>query len=157
MLEIARRCYVWLNYEKLLYKKQEVEFFGETYTTMLASNHRCRSCRVGVQDLAYLCLMISCSNKVIILKQKLKSVFNWIKTWRKATYKWLQARTSYFTNIKKQGLYSFSVRTMGLIVLHNRISSYKMAANSQMKCTACSSSLEIKLESHGVSTICRTP
>ena len=41
-----------------------------------------------------------------ILKQKMKLVFNWIKTGRKATYKILQARTSYFRNIKKtQGLY----------------------------------------------------
>ena len=33
LLETARRCNVQLNYEKLQYKKQEVDFFGETYTT----------------------------------------------------------------------------------------------------------------------------
>ena len=32
-LETARRCRVQLNYEKLQYKQQEVDFFGETYTT----------------------------------------------------------------------------------------------------------------------------
>ena len=41
------------------------------------------------------------------MKQKLKLVFNWMKTGRKATYKLLQARTCYFRNIKKtQGLYT---------------------------------------------------
>ena len=33
LLETDRRCNVRLNYEKLQYKKQEVDFFGETYTT----------------------------------------------------------------------------------------------------------------------------
>ena len=33
LLEIARTCNVWLNYEKLQDKKQEVDFFSETYTT----------------------------------------------------------------------------------------------------------------------------
>ena len=33
LLETARRCDVKLNYEKLQYKKGEVDFFGETYTT----------------------------------------------------------------------------------------------------------------------------
>ena len=33
LLEIARRCNVLLNYEKSQYKKQEVDFFSETYTT----------------------------------------------------------------------------------------------------------------------------
>ena len=33
LLETARQCNVLLNYEKLQYKKQEVVFFGETYTT----------------------------------------------------------------------------------------------------------------------------
>ena len=28
----ARKCNVWLNYDKLQYKKTEVDFFGETYT-----------------------------------------------------------------------------------------------------------------------------
>ena len=32
-LETARECNVQLNYEKLQYKKQEVDFFRETYTT----------------------------------------------------------------------------------------------------------------------------
>ena len=32
LLERARRCNVFLNYDKLQYKKQEVDFFGETYT-----------------------------------------------------------------------------------------------------------------------------
>ena len=30
-LETARKCNVWLNYDKLQYKKAEVDFFGETY------------------------------------------------------------------------------------------------------------------------------
>ena len=33
LLETARKCNVQLNYERLQYKKQEVDFFGETYTT----------------------------------------------------------------------------------------------------------------------------
>ena len=33
LLDMARKCNVHLNYDKLQYKKQEVEFFGETYTT----------------------------------------------------------------------------------------------------------------------------
>ena len=33
LLEIARKCNVKLNYEKLQYKKDEVDFFHETYTT----------------------------------------------------------------------------------------------------------------------------
>ena len=32
LLETARKCNVWLNYDKLQYKKTEVDFFGETYT-----------------------------------------------------------------------------------------------------------------------------
>ena len=31
LLETARRCNIWLNYDKLQYKKTEVDFFGETY------------------------------------------------------------------------------------------------------------------------------
>ena len=30
LLETARRCNIWLNYDKLQYKKTEVDFFGET-------------------------------------------------------------------------------------------------------------------------------
>ena len=33
LLKTARKCNVWLNYDKLQYKKTEVDFFGETYTT----------------------------------------------------------------------------------------------------------------------------
>ena len=33
LLETARRCNIWLNYDKLQYKKTEVDFFGKTYTT----------------------------------------------------------------------------------------------------------------------------
>ena len=33
LLETARKCNVWLNYEKLQYKKQEEDFFSETNTT----------------------------------------------------------------------------------------------------------------------------
>ena len=33
LLETARKCNVWLNYDKLQYKKHEVNLFGETYTT----------------------------------------------------------------------------------------------------------------------------
>ena len=32
-LETARNCNVRLNYDKLQYKREEVDFFGETYTT----------------------------------------------------------------------------------------------------------------------------
>ena len=33
LLENARKCNVRLNFDKLQYKKMEVDFFGETYTT----------------------------------------------------------------------------------------------------------------------------
>ena len=33
LLETARRCNVQLNYEKLQYKKQEVDYFGQNYAT----------------------------------------------------------------------------------------------------------------------------
>ena len=33
LLETARKCNVRLNFDKLQYKKTEVDFFGETYTT----------------------------------------------------------------------------------------------------------------------------
>ena len=32
MLETAKKCNIRLNYQKLQYKKTEVEFFGETST-----------------------------------------------------------------------------------------------------------------------------
>ena len=53
------------------------------------------------KSLKQVVLIICYSNKVILLKQKLKLVFNWIKTGRKATYKKLQVRTSNFRKIKK--------------------------------------------------------
>ena len=31
LLETPRKCNIWLNYNKLQYKKTEVDFFGETY------------------------------------------------------------------------------------------------------------------------------
>ena len=33
LLEAARKCNIRLNFDKLQYKKTEVNFFGETYTT----------------------------------------------------------------------------------------------------------------------------
>ena len=33
LLETARKCNVRMNFDKLQYKKMEVDFFGETYTT----------------------------------------------------------------------------------------------------------------------------
>ena len=33
LLDTARKCKVRLNFDKLQYKKTEVDFFGETYTT----------------------------------------------------------------------------------------------------------------------------
>ena len=33
LLKTARKCNVRLNFDKLQYKKMEVDFFGETYTT----------------------------------------------------------------------------------------------------------------------------
>ena len=32
LLDTARKCNVYLNHDKLQYKMQEVDFFGETYT-----------------------------------------------------------------------------------------------------------------------------
>ena len=44
-LETARRCNVKLNYEKLQYKKEEVDFFGETYPI---SHHKPDKSKVSV-------------------------------------------------------------------------------------------------------------
>ena len=33
LLQTAKKCNVKLNYDKLQYKQNDVEFFGETYTT----------------------------------------------------------------------------------------------------------------------------
>ena len=33
LLKTARKCNIWLNFDKLQYKKRKVDFFGETYTT----------------------------------------------------------------------------------------------------------------------------
>ena len=33
LLDTTRKCNVWLNFGRLQYKKTEVDFFGETYTT----------------------------------------------------------------------------------------------------------------------------
>ena len=40
LLETARKCNVQLNYERLHYKKQEVDFFSETYTTSGCKSHK---------------------------------------------------------------------------------------------------------------------
>ena len=43
-METARRCNIKLNYKKLQYKKDEVDFFGETYTT---SGHKPEKSKVS--------------------------------------------------------------------------------------------------------------
>ena len=45
LLETAKRCNVKLNYKKLQYKKNEVDFFGKTYTT---SGHKPDKSHVSV-------------------------------------------------------------------------------------------------------------
>ena len=45
LLKTARRCNVRFNYEKLQYKKDEVDSFGETYTT---SGHKPDKSKVSV-------------------------------------------------------------------------------------------------------------
>ena len=47
MLETARKCNIRLNYEKLQYKKDEVEFFGETFTV-----NGCKPAKGKVQAIA---------------------------------------------------------------------------------------------------------
>ena len=47
LLETARKCNVRLNYEKLQYKQDEVEFFGETYTV-----NGCKPAKGKVQAIA---------------------------------------------------------------------------------------------------------
>ena len=47
LLETARKCNVRLNCEKLQYKKDEVEFFGETYTV-----NGCKPAKGKVQAIA---------------------------------------------------------------------------------------------------------
>ena len=43
LLQMARRCNVKLNYEKLQYKCTEVNFYGETYTT---DGHKPAQCKI---------------------------------------------------------------------------------------------------------------
>ena len=47
LLETARKCNMWLNYEKLQYKQTEVEFFVETYTV-----NGCKPAKGKVQAIA---------------------------------------------------------------------------------------------------------
>ena len=42
LLDTAGKCNVRINYEKLQYKQEEVEFFGETYTVNDASQHKAK-------------------------------------------------------------------------------------------------------------------
>ena len=46
LLQIAQKCDVKLNYDKLQYKQVEVDFFGETYTT---SGHKPVKAKVSVK------------------------------------------------------------------------------------------------------------
>ena len=45
LLDTARSCNVWLNYEKLKYKKDKVDFFEETYTMI---SHKPAQSKVSV-------------------------------------------------------------------------------------------------------------
>ena len=45
LLQTAQKCNIKLNYDKLQYKKDEVDFFGETYTT---SGHKPAKSKVSV-------------------------------------------------------------------------------------------------------------
>ena len=47
LLETARKCNVWLNYDKLQYKKSEVDFFGESYMI-----NRCKPAQTKVSAMA---------------------------------------------------------------------------------------------------------
>ena len=39
LLETSKRCNVCLNYDKLQYKKQEIDFLGENYTSCCKPAH----------------------------------------------------------------------------------------------------------------------
>ena len=59
LLQTAQKCNVKLNYDKLQYKQDEVEFFGETYTTS--------SCKSGKDKVSAITAMPSLTNKKLIL------------------------------------------------------------------------------------------
>ena len=47
LLQTAYKCNVKLNYEKLQYKQNEVDFFGDTYAT---SGHKPQPCFTNQQE-----------------------------------------------------------------------------------------------------------
>ena len=55
LLQIGQKCYVKLNYDKLQYKQDEVEFFGETYTTS--------GCKPSKDEVAAITSMPSLTNE----------------------------------------------------------------------------------------------
>ena len=55
LLQTAQKCNVKLNYEKLQYKQDEVEFFAEMYTTS--------SCKLSKDKVSSITAMPSPTNK----------------------------------------------------------------------------------------------
>ena len=55
LLQTAKKCSVKLNYDQLQYKQLEVEFFGETYTTI--------GCKPAKDNVSAITPMLSPTNK----------------------------------------------------------------------------------------------
>ena len=55
LLQIAQKCCVKLNYDKLQYKQNEVDFFGETYTIS--------GCKLATSKVSAISAMPSATNK----------------------------------------------------------------------------------------------
>ena len=58
LLQTAKKCNVTLNYDKLQYKQNEIEFFGKTYTTS--------SCKPSKDKVSPITYMPSLTNLLLV-------------------------------------------------------------------------------------------
>ena len=88
LLDMARKCSVHLNYDKYQYKKQEVDIFGETYTTSSCKPAQSKvsaitaiqapSCKKQVQSFIYMINYLSkFSARLSELAEPIREIFNW--------------------------------------------------------------------------------
>ena len=108
LLDTVRKCNVHLNYDKLQYKNQEVDFFGETYTT--SSHKRVQSrvsaitampattCKKQVQS--FIGMINYLSKFSAWLSQLVKPIRELYK--EKVPFNWRPEHQSAFTLMKKE-------------------------------------------------------
>ena len=116
LLETARRCNIRLNFDKLKYKKTEVDFFGKTYTTdgcKLAQskvsaivNMPAPTCKKQVQSfigmvnyLSKFSVRLSELAEPIRELSKDKVPFNWDLNIKKHSSKWKRRCLSPYTHL----------------------------------------------------------